>query len=237
MAVYVYGITAATHPLDLDGMAGVGEPPESLRVVKDGSLAAVVSEAPDELRAKRRDVLAHQTVLERLLAQGSTLPLRFGAVAPDDDAVRHALEERAEAYRERLSALEGCAEFHLRGSVDEDALLREILRRSDEARRMNEEIRAGHGGEDLKVALGELVAEEVSAHHESFAAAIVDTLGRHARETHTSQPSGDDFLSASFLVEKAHQDAFLARERELAGQYGEDFDLRLHGPLPPYSFV
>ncbi|MET9515713.1 GvpL/GvpF family gas vesicle protein [Streptomyces sp. NPDC002994] len=237
MAVYVYAITAAAHPLRLEGVNGVGEPPEKLRTVNGGSLAAVVSDAPDGLKAKRRDVLAHQSVLERLMADGSVLPLRFGAVAPDEEAVQQVLEERAEAYRERLSALDGCVEFHLKASCAEEPLLREILLQSEEARRLNEEIRSGRGGQDLQIALGELVAGQVQLRHEAFAAETVEALRPLARDIRMSDPTGEDFVSVSFLVEQARQSDFAAAERDLAERRGEDFDFRLHGPLPPYSFV
>ncbi|MEU0658402.1 MULTISPECIES: GvpL/GvpF family gas vesicle protein [Streptomyces] len=237
MAVYVYAITPADHPLRLDGVTGVGEPAEQLRVVTEGDLAAVVSDAPEGLRAKRRDVLAHQTVLQELLGQAGVLPLRFGALAPDDDAVTDALRERAANYRDRLRALDGCAEFHLKASCPEDLLLAAVLRESDDARRMNEEIRSGHGGQDLKISLGELVAAEVTARRTALGASVVEALRPLAREVRESEAVGDDFVSASFLVERTRQNAFLEREAELVGEYGEDFDFRLHGPLPPYSFV
>lgn len=239
MSVYVYAIMAGTHPLRLDGVAGVGDPPRPLRVVEApaSELAAVVSDAPDGLRAKRRDVLAHEAVLEELMGQSTVLPLRFGAVAPDDDTVRDTLEERADAYQERLRALEGCAEFHLKVSCDEDALLREVLRQSTDARRLNDDIRAGRGGQELKLALGELVAQEVRVRHESFASGITEALRPLARETKPSEAVGDDFLNVSFLVEKPRQQEFVAREATLSEEYGEEFAFRIHGPLPPYSFV
>ncbi|MGX5181609.1 GvpL/GvpF family gas vesicle protein [Streptomyces avermitilis] len=230
MAVYVYAITAASHPLRLDGVTGVGEPPEKLRTVNSQSLAAVVSDAPDGLRAKRRDVLAHEAVLERLMAEGSVLPLRFGAVTSDDQAVLQVLDERAASYQERLTALDGCVEFHLKASCDEDALLREILLQSPEARQLNEQIRSGRAGPDLQIALGERVAGEVQLRHESFAAGAVEALRPLARDIRASDPKGGDFVSVSFQ-------GFTAAEQDLANERGADFDFRLHGPLPPYSFV
>ncbi|MGW0548696.1 GvpL/GvpF family gas vesicle protein [Streptomyces altiplanensis] len=237
MAVYVYAITAAAHPRRLDGVNGVGDPPEQLRTVDGQSLVAVVSDAPEGLKAKRRDVLAHQSVLERLMADGSVLPLRFGALAPDDEAVRQVLDERADEYRERLSALDGCVEFHLKASCAEEALLRDILLQSEEARRLNEEIRSGRGGQDLRIALGELVAAEVQRRHGTLAAETVEALRPQARDIRTSDPTGDDFVSVSFLVEQARQNEFMTAEKDLADRRGEDFAFRLHGPLPPYSFV
>ncbi|MGX1882980.1 GvpL/GvpF family gas vesicle protein [Streptomyces sp. NPDC055287] len=237
MAVYVYAITGADHSLRLDGITGVGEPPEKLRTVDGRSVVAVVSDAPDGLKAKRRDVLAHQSVLERLMADGSVLPLRFGAMAPDDDAVHQVLDERADAYQERLSALDGCVEFHVKASCAEEPLLRDILLQSDEARRLNEDVRSGRGGQDLQMALGELVAAEVQRRQEAFAAQTVEGLRPYARDIVASEPTGDDFVSVSFLVEQARQNDFLTAEKDFADERGEDFTFRLHGPLPPYSFV
>ncbi|MCK8679541.1 MULTISPECIES: GvpL/GvpF family gas vesicle protein [Streptomyces] len=204
MAVYVYGITAAEPPPALDGAHGVGDPPRPLRTVAGGSLDAVVSDAPEELRAGRRDVRAHQDVLDRLSDHGGVLPLRFGTLAPDDEAVRRTLQERAPGYRERLAALDGCAEYHLRAS---------------------------HRPEKP-------TAAEEGARRDSLAAEVTAALGPLARESRSSDPTGEDVLNVSFLVAQDEQPAFLDREARLAVEHGASaFRFRLHGPLPPYSFV
>jgi len=237
MAVYIYSIAAKDHPLRLNGLHGVGEPPSPLRTVGGDALSAVVSDATEDLRPKRRDVAAHQAVQERLMEDGPILPLQFGLTAPDDDAVHTVLEERAQEYQERLQALEGCAEYHLKVSQDEDALLRQILLESDETRRLNDEIRGGRGTPDMSIALGELVAGEVQAREEALAAGIVAALRPFTRDESAFPPGGQDFLSISFLVEESKQEPFTATELSIAQQVGDDCDFRMHGPLPPYSFV
>ncbi|MFI9048478.1 GvpL/GvpF family gas vesicle protein [Streptomyces sp. NPDC053427] len=237
MAVYVYSVVAAGHPQRLDGVDGVGDPPAALRTVRNGKLSAIVSDAPEGLRPKRRDLAAHQTVQERLMADGTVLPLQFGFVTSDDDAVQAVLEERAELFTERLQTLEGCAEYHLKAAQQEEALLREILRESEEARRLNEEIRNGSHSPELPLALGELVAQEVEVRNDRRAAGVVDALRAFAREERLSQATGDDFVNVSFLVDRDDETRFLDAERRLAEGLGGGFDLRLRGPLPPYSFV
>ncbi|MEU6242250.1 GvpL/GvpF family gas vesicle protein [Streptomyces sp. NPDC047024] len=237
MAVYIYSVTGKQHPLRLDGLRGVGEDPSGLRAVSAGALCAVVSDAPDNLRPKRRDIGAHQEVQERLMADGTVLPLRFGLVAEDDDAVRAALEERADEYTERLRALEGCSEYHLKATQDEDSLLRLILEESSAARELNDAIRAGTADVGAPVRLGELVAREVQARQEALAIGVVEALRPFARDVDSTQPTGEDFLSVSFLVPEDQEEAFLTTELSVAHQLGDDLDLRLHGPLPPYSFV
>ncbi|MFC9758986.1 GvpL/GvpF family gas vesicle protein, partial [Streptomyces sp. NPDC056921] len=171
------------------------------------------------------------------MADGSVLPLQFGFTAPDDDAVRAVLEDRADEFGERLRALDECVEYHLKATQDENALLRQILQESDEARELNEAIRSGSSSPELPLALGELVSQEVQARHDQFAAGIVDALRGFAREERSSQATGDDFLNVSFLVARDNEQSFLSEEQGLAKELGEDFELRLLGPLPAYSFV
>lgn len=237
MAVYVYSIVATTHPQRLDGLDGVGDPPGELRTVSAGKLSAVVSEAPQDLRAKRRDLAAHQAVQDRLMSDGTVLPLQFGFTTTDDDAVRTVLEDGADDFTERLQTLEGCVEYHLKAAQDEDALLRRILAESDEARSLNEQIKSGHGGPDLPLTLGEKVAQEVQVRQDRLITSIIEELRSLTRDECLSQPTGDDFLSVSFLVDRDHEDRFRTAEKELADQLGTDLDLRLRGPLPTYSFV
>ncbi|MGW8973005.1 GvpL/GvpF family gas vesicle protein [Streptomyces platensis] len=237
MSVYVYSILATTHPQNLKGLHGVGDPPSDLRTVQSKQLSAVVSDAPEELRPKRRDLGAHQAVQERLMSDGTVLPLQFGFTTTDDEAVRAVLKERADEFAERLEALEGCVEYHLKAAQDEDALLRQILTESDQARQLNEQIRSGNAAPELPLALGEMVSQEVQARQEQLAAGVLDALRGFAREESLSPPTGNDFLSVSFLVEQDNEKSFLGAQRDLAKELGEDFDLRLLGPLPAYSFV
>ncbi|MET9111028.1 GvpL/GvpF family gas vesicle protein [Streptomyces zhihengii] len=237
MAVYIYSVVGKRHPARVEELTGVGDPPAALRTVAAGPLCAVVSDAPDGLRAKRRDLGAHQQVQDALMGDGTVLPLRFGLLAPDDEAVRQALEERADEYLDRLRALEGCTEYNLKASQEEETLLRQILDSSGEARRLNEEIRGGSAGPDAPMRLGEMVAAEVKARQEALAAGVVEALRPFSRDQVQSPPGGDDFLSVSFLVPADKEELFLATELSVANQLGEDLDFRLTGPLPPYSFV
>lgn len=171
------------------------------------------------------------------MSGGTVLPLRFGFTAPDDDAVRTVLEERREEYTQRLTALAGCSEYHLKAAIDEDVLLRQILQESPEARHLNDAIRAGDTSPDLPLALGELVAQEVLARHQALATGIIEALHPHSRQERASEPTGKDFLNISFLVDDEHRERFLAAEKGLSHELGQEFDFRLYGPLPAYSFV
>ncbi|MEU2851838.1 GvpL/GvpF family gas vesicle protein [Streptomyces syringium] len=237
MPVYVYAITTAAHPLRLDDLAGVGDPPAELYAISDDALRAVVSQAPEDLAMARRDLEAHHAVQERLWADGSTLPLSFGFVAADEDAVRAVLQERAEQFARALEEVTGRVEFNVKAVGNEEALLRDVLTGSEEAHRLNEATRDGGGAYEDRLALGQLVAQEVQKRQEALAAGIVEALRPLTRSEQLSPPSGQYFLNASFLVEDSGEEEFSRTCAELTQQYADVAELRVRGPLPPYSFA
>ncbi|MCF1594396.1 GvpL/GvpF family gas vesicle protein [Streptomyces muensis] len=237
MSVYVYAITKDAHPLDLSDTEGVGDPPGELRVVRAGSLCAVVSECPDDLSMARRDLEAHHQVQERLWTEGPALPLSFGFVAADDDAVRGVLEERAQLFGQRLDELAGRAEFNVKGVLDEDTVVRAVLEENAQARELNRRTLEGGGAYDERLALGQLVAQEVQGRQDALAEEVLAGLRPLAQAEKVAPPSQQYFVSASFLVTDDRSEEFGRAGQELAERYGEGVELRIRGPLPPYSFV
>ncbi|MFS0696084.1 GvpL/GvpF family gas vesicle protein [Streptomyces nitrosporeus] len=237
MPTYIYAVTTAEHPLRLDALTGVGGRAPDLRAVKAAGLAAVVSDAPEDLRAKRRDLIIHQNVLERLMADGAALPMRFGLLGPDDEQVRTALEEGRDGYTARLRELDGRLEYNLKVSVEESSVLRAILADSEEARRLSAHTRDNPDAHDSMMALGELVAREVRTRHEALAEDIMNAVAPAAERTSQGEPGKNHFLNVSFLVRRDEAAAFSQAVHEEAERRGEDHTFVLNGPLPPYSFV
>ncbi|MFI6150839.1 GvpL/GvpF family gas vesicle protein [Streptomyces sp. NPDC051109] len=237
MPTYIYAITEADHPLRLDGLRGVGEQAPPLRAIRAGDISAVVSDAPEGLRAKRRDVLAHEAVLEALMADGATLPMRFGLLGPDDDQVAQTLERDSAAYRSRLAELAGHVEFNLKAARDEQDLLLEIVSDSDQIRELNERTRSGAAGQDDRIALGELVAGQVAERNNEQAQRTLERLQPAAARVSRAEAGASHFLNASFLVAAESADDFVRAVSEEAERRGEACTFTLTGPLPPYSFV
>ncbi|NXY95741.1 GvpL/GvpF family gas vesicle protein [Streptomyces sp. BR123] len=237
MAVYVYAVTLHDHPCRIDGLTGVGSHSPAVRTVSTGVLRAVVSDIDEEIRPKRRDVAAHQAVQDRLMADGTPLPLQFGYTAPDDGAVRQVLEEQEDAYRAALERVQGCAEYNIKASHEQEHLLREILDASPEARRLNEEILSGSPDPRLPLELGQLIAAEVEQRRANAADGLLRSLAPLGREHTLHVPGGEDFLNLSLLVPRDGAAALLDAHAELVRADGAGLSVRLTGPLPPYSFV
>ncbi|MFE4826497.1 GvpL/GvpF family gas vesicle protein [Streptomyces sp. NPDC056672] len=237
MSVYVYAITSSDCHPRLDDLRGVGEEAPGLRTVTEGPLQAIVSDAPQNLRAKRRDLSAHHDVQQRLLSEHAVLPMRFGLIAADDEAVRAALGENAEPYAERLAALAARAEFNLKAAEDEDVLLRQVIERSDRVRRLSETTRGGGGTYEERLALGELISAEVRARQDEVIADVIEALRPYTVDESRGGATSEHFLNVSFLVDRDRSKEFTAAVEKLGEQYAPDIELRLRGPLSPYSFV
>ncbi|MEV6025410.1 GvpL/GvpF family gas vesicle protein [Streptomyces sp. NPDC052036] len=237
MSTYVYGIAAASHPSLPSGMGGVGEPARPVRVLTRGELAAIVSDAPEGLRPKRRDLLAHQSVLNEAAVGGSVLPMRFGSVAADDDAVTGVLAQRVEHYLERLDTLAGKVEYNVKASHDQEAVLHRVMSENQDIRTLAEANRkAGGGSYEDRLRLGEMVAAAVQGRESEDAAQVHSALEPAAEAVSVGPDSTGWLANVSFLVDRDTSAAFLNAVEEVRKAHPH-LDVRVNGPLPPYSFV
>jgi gamma-glutamylcyclotransferase (GGCT)/AIG2-like uncharacterized protein YtfP len=237
MSTYVYGITRAAHPGLPERMGGVGDPPQPVRLIRTGELTAVVSEAPENLRPKRRDLLAHQSVLSEAGTSGAVLPMRFGSVSPDDEAVHTVLAEREKHYLERLDALEGKVEYNVKATHDEEAVLHHVLAENAELRTLNEANRAAGGGSyEQKLHLGERVVAAVQQREQQDAQLVRQALEGAAVDVSPGPESTGWLANVSFLVGRADAASFSDAVDALQRQ-APHLVLQVNGPLPPYSFV
>src|SRR5437588_7946113 len=89
---YVYAILpgGAALPTGLLGLMG-----NPIKQVRYGELAAAASLIdPDTLHATAEDILLHESIVETFRQSGPALPVRFGTILKDREAVEHALAEQ-----------------------------------------------------------------------------------------------------------------------------------------------
>lgn len=239
MSTYLYGITFADHPVDVGDLRGVGPSPSPARVLPAGDkLSAVVGDVEGELRAKRRDVLAHQEILQALCDSGPTLPMRFGIVAEDDTAVAEEIAAKAEVYTAVLQRVRGHVEMNVKVAHREDVVLGQILAEDKEIRNLAASLREDAGqGQAEQVRFGELVAGRLEQREGEDADAILGYLLPFATE-HSPGPRVDGcFFNCSFLVPKEKLAEFQDAVTRLTTLVEEVAEVRAQGPLPPYSFA
>ncbi|EFC84220.1 GvpL/GvpF family gas vesicle protein [Parafrankia sp. EUN1f] len=241
MPVVLYGIVRADHPFPVQkrdtgpGPAlGIGHPAASLRLVRSGPLAAVVSETSDVGELGEQEAIRHLEILQRLLADGPVLPVRLGTVAPDDEAVRtEVLEPVQDGLPEQLDAIDGLVELYLDIEESEQTELAEAVARTPLA------YAPPPDDLDARIQLGQRIADLVVARRTAQAEEILDDLRPLARADRPRRHHGgpeDPALSWAFLVPADRLSDFdAAVERVRAARPSLKVDYV--GPLPAVDFV
>lgn len=232
--VYVYAIIRARRRLP-KGVSGVGSPAAPLRTIEQGQVAAVVSEAPPKLRARRRDLLAHQDLLLRLSDQGPVLPMRFGMVAPDEETVCGQLAAGEADHVAALEHLSGGVEVNVKAFPAQHAL-RSLLVDDKKLRRLRDEA-LRRPGYEANLRLGEAVAAALESRAAEAGRGLLRELTPRARAVASGPEVQGCVLNMSFLVDRGDSDDFRSAAEQFAETHSERVELRLAGPLPCYSFV
>jgi hypothetical protein len=237
-ATYVYGVLGDSPELP----AGPGIAGADLRLVPADGLSALVSDLGEgELRLGREAMATHAQVLDNTLATGTVLPMRFGVVMVDDDAVRRdLLEAHHDELTAQLQELAGKVELRVRATYDEQELMREIVNEDREIARIRESLRGAP--EDAtyygRIRLGEMVGEAVQRKRTHDAQRILDRLTPLSLAVEIGEPVHERIvLNASFLVEQARIEEFDEAVDDVGREQAGRMQFKYTGPLPPHSFV
>ena len=115
--LYVYGIVDSSS---FETIRGGGHDGGDVVAVSAGVLAAAVSRLPAcTIEATRQSVWCHEQVLERLMRDHAVLPLRFGTICRDADALRDCLLHSADGLVNDLDRVRGMVEIALRVVEDD----------------------------------------------------------------------------------------------------------------------
>jgi hypothetical protein len=230
-AVLVHGVV----PADASGL------PEEARVVTSGALAALVGALPAEGQASRQDLERHQRVLTEALEATTVLPMRFGVVVDDDDAVRREiLDHNADALRALLEQLEGRVQMTLKAFYAEDVLLREVLSEEPEIARLSNALRGQPEGasREARIDLGRRIAAAVELRRGEDRARLRAAVEPVVEDVVDDEPASERVAAQlQLLVHRDRREELDTAVERLAAQEEGRLGLRYLGPLPPYSFA
>jgi len=240
-ATYIYGIIPGDVEIE-QGTIGVGDPAGEVRVVRHGEVAALVSDVElDRPLGRPDDLVAHEELLDASAADVPVLPLRFGAVVTDDDAVAsELLEAHHDEFEQALRDLDGRAQFIVKGRYDESAILREVLSENDEAAQLYEQIKgtSEDATRDARIRLGEIVSDAIGAKREQDTQAVGDALADHVEASVVREPTHElDAVFTAFLAETGKAGDLEQALGRLARDWDGRVELRLMGPMAAYDFV
>jgi hypothetical protein len=235
---YVYGVvepgTAAPRTRGIGG--------RRVTLVQGDGLAALAGAVPcEELKPGSAELTAHARVLERALGHGPVLPMRFGVVMPDEDAVvAQLLEPFREDLLAQLRSLRGKVELHLRAIYEERALMAAVVAAEPRIAARGQALRDTDPDATYyeRIELGQLVAGAVERIRVQDEAAILDALAPLAVAYSASEAANERVAAdLAFLVEEDALGRFDAAVDDLGRRNDGRIRLRYVGPRPAYSFV
>ncbi|MGW5135072.1 GvpL/GvpF family gas vesicle protein [Streptomyces sp. NPDC004135] len=229
--LYVYGIApAGVRPPRAPGVDGA-----PVRLLTEAGLCGAVSDAPASVRARRRDLMAHQAVLGELAAQGPVLPMRFAVLTPEADALRTQLRDDRAHLTAQLDGVRDCVEMNVKGTVVPGCFA-DLVHRDEALRALARRTRQRPGYE-ANVRLGEALAKGVARAARDAARQVLARLAGLAVRTASGPVDDEQVLSTSFLVCTADERRFREAVAAQARDVGDRLELSVTGPLPCYSFV
>ena len=244
MGKYLYCIIPCSENRTFDADV-IGDGGGAVHTVPHNGLAAVVSDSPvTQYESTRRNMVAHERVLETVMREFTLLPVRFGTVtdstAPVQD-IQKLLGSRFEEFQKLLEDMEDKVELGLKAFWrDEKAIFEEIVAENGDIRRLRNSL-SGKSPEAThfdRVRLGEMVKEALNRKRAKEAAKILLPLRRIAHSARENEALGDRMVvNAAFLVDKSKEPEFDQAVSKLDEQLGERVVLKYIGLAPPYNFV
>jgi hypothetical protein len=236
---YVYCIVRCDQQREF-GAIGIGGG-QRVFTVAYNDLAAVVSDTPIVIYdPTRENVLAHEFVNETVMQEFTVIPMSFGTVFRSEDDVTELLRSTYQAFSDVLHKMQDKIEFGLKVLWDRERVIANIERDNDEIRRLKDEI-SRHTSTSTyfaRMQLGRLVESALEEMGARYVTDIHDALKPVAVASRSNKPIGDRMiLNAAFLVDRAQEQAFDDRVKEMSRRLEDVLSFKYSGPWPPYNFV
>jgi hypothetical protein len=206
------------------------------------NVSAVISNFPiGKYELSRENLLAHQRVVERVIGEHTTLPVRAFTVASNAEEVRDFLRKRYAELTGLLRDMDNKVELGLAAYwKDMTSIFQEIVDENKAIKQLRERIAVAPERRTLKdkVALGEMVANALKAKREREAEELLRPFKRIAFDLRRNDVRSDDMiLNAAFLTDRAWEKEFDRQVGELDRKCAQRIRLKYIGPMPPYNFV
>jgi hypothetical protein len=239
--VYVYAIVPGEASGDF-GNSGLFD--KEVRFERAGKVTVVVSEVPEgtgKIRPERRNLMAHQTVVSRLLASDhAVLPVAFGTVSPSVDSLRELIGLYEQDILAQMKRIGRGVEMNLRVELKGDNPFQYFVNARADLREARDRVFSKSQGptRDEKIALGQQFERILEEERENLARTVEEGLSKATLEVRRGDCRNEKELARlSCLIDRGKQAEFEKAVEEVAGSLADEYSLVLTGPLPAYSFV
>lgn len=211
-----------------------------MRMIGEKPFAAVVGHAV-ETAGQGREVLmplllAHQRLVERILAVSPVLPVRFGTQVAEEDDVHAMLVSGGPEIAAAFDRVAGCVQMEVVAKWDAAAILSEIAKEDVIVALKRQWME--RPDEALRLAIGDRVKQALEARRTGLANSLLGSLRTLAGDAIAYPPTDDRIvLQVALLVPTADLDALDELLEELDATHGGRISFRLIGPLAPCCFA
>jgi hypothetical protein len=238
-SVCVYAVvpsdTAAKKLAAVDGIEGA-----PLELIRDGAIAAVASPIrTGRLRPTRAALTAHENVTTLAHRLGPALPVRFGTLFPDNEAVvRDLLAVNRDHLEALMQDLKGRDEYRLRARYLSNVALTEVVSRNRQVQRLRDRLNGRPAGPAAQIQLGELVVAGLEALREEDADAVMKHIAPFmVAGQRLPDRAEDTAVHLALLVDRDRAEELEKAVEKLGAAHRGRLHLELIGPLAPWDFT
>ncbi|MEW6003291.1 MAG: GvpL/GvpF family gas vesicle protein, partial [Nitrospirota bacterium] len=237
---YIYCIIKSSQSQSF-GLLGIGGRRDELYTICLDDIAAVVSNSQIiKYSVSRENMLAHEKAIEEVMKEHTVLPVRFCAIAEDEEKVKKILEREHDRFIDLLRNIEGKKELGLKAVFKEDVIYKDILEKYEDIRVLKEKVAALPPEKTYyqRMEIGRMVEAALQKEKEIHEEDILNALSPLSVEVKINNTYGERMIiNAAFLVEKHRETEFDRRINELGVRYGDKIKFKYVGTLPPFNFI
>lgn len=214
---------------------------KEVSVITEGGLAAVVSGVSGpKIRPERRHLARHQEVLKQLLTHTTPLPMSFGILADDPQAVHKILRTNQRLFLEQLQHVAGKVEMGLRVTWDVPNIFEYFVNTQAELRSARDRLLGGNRQptQEEKIELGRTFDRLLSQERERHTERVQRILSGACFEIKAGKCRDErEVMNLACLVGRGAQEAFGNAVFQAAQMFDNNFAFDYNGPWAPHNFV
>jgi Gas vesicle synthesis protein GvpL/GvpF len=236
---YLYAIV----PVEEDREYGdIGIDGERVYVIADNQIGAVVSNFSNgKIRPERRHIAAHQSVLKRLMADETPLPITFGVIASGEREIKRILSLNRKSFAEQLRRVHGKVEMGLRVTWDVPNIFEYFVNTHAEIRSARDQFLGNNRvpTQEDKIEVGRLFDRVLQEDREEHTERVESILSPCCFESKRNLSRNErEVMNLACLVGRETVDKdFEAAVFEAARGFDNNFAFDFNGPWAPHHFV
>lgn len=237
--LYLYGIFPAPGPKNLH-LAGLDKQPVYVQDI-DG-FAFLYSEAQQgRYLASRKNLLGHEQVLEQAMRHGyrTVLPLQFGLVISDWNAVKEQLTDPKEAeLKQLLTKLVGRREVSIKISWETNQELERLMQENAQLRAERDRLDGKHLTMDEVIHIGQTIEQAMEGRKQNVIEQFRQRLNPLSIECIENEVLTDAMIyNAVYLIDWDIEPQFSEQVEALDHQFENRLRIRYNNFTAPFNFA